>query len=164
MARDNGQNRQKCCDNHSPFKSMSHKRNNFPCSMIITQTSRRRISTPQVFRASSDRELLLRGGGQDEYPSPKKREHEGLCADSETCHRSAWSRLNGQRSQIESWDSPADRYDRQPANISATTAWTAWTVGDTVGGVGQNDGRGRLVVYPTDKTDAHWVQHHHQAI
>ena len=37
MARHNAKKREKCCDNHSPLKSMVHKGYNFPYSMIITQ-------------------------------------------------------------------------------------------------------------------------------
>ena len=39
--------RTKCCDNHSPSKSTVHKGYNFPCSTIITQIARHRISIPQ---------------------------------------------------------------------------------------------------------------------
>ena len=49
MARDNSQNRHKWCDNNPPFKRMVHKRSNFPCSMIVTQTARRRKSVPDVY-------------------------------------------------------------------------------------------------------------------
>ena len=55
LARHNTQNGQKRCDYHSPFKSMVHKRNNFPCSVIIARIVRRkahrrcrRMSFPRV--------------------------------------------------------------------------------------------------------------------
>ena len=51
-ARHNTQNRQKCCDSHSPFKSKVYKGYNFPCSVIITQITRRgrrRISVPKAY-------------------------------------------------------------------------------------------------------------------
>ena len=47
MARHDTQNVQKCCDSHSPVKSTVHKENHFPCSTIITQIARRRISVPR---------------------------------------------------------------------------------------------------------------------
>ena len=48
IARHNTQNGQKCCDNHSSFKSMVHKGNNFPCSMIITEIACRRCRRIRV--------------------------------------------------------------------------------------------------------------------